>query len=348
MRRDQLPPHKTATYVLPGYKTVYVSVPKAACTSLKWLVAELQGEDLERFYRSRSREVARAMTIHRRERFFRTPMLHQLPDEELAAISPGDGWFVFAVVRHPAARIWAGWQSKFLLREPRWMEEFGGESWLPRLPASTDDVRDEFARFVAALAADPEQAVLRDRHFLPQARLVGAATPYTRIYDTSEIPALLDDLGAHLRAHGWEGTLELRQFNETPLAPLASAFGPEVTAGIQSLYASDFERFGYADPHPPAIANGAGAKTYPPELLRAVGLLAERAERTGDIALLAQGFAGERRELAERNKALAEENKALRAERKQLRAENRRLHSRKGIGALAGRVRRKLARRDGT
>jgi hypothetical protein len=52
MRRDQLPPHKTATYVLARYKTVYVSVPKAACTSLKWLVAGLQGESPERFYRS--------------------------------------------------------------------------------------------------------------------------------------------------------------------------------------------------------------------------------------------------------------------------------------------------------
>jgi hypothetical protein len=45
MRRDQLPPHKTATFVMPAYKAVYVSVPKAACTSLKWLVAGVQGED---------------------------------------------------------------------------------------------------------------------------------------------------------------------------------------------------------------------------------------------------------------------------------------------------------------
>jgi hypothetical protein len=41
MLREHLPPHKTATYVLPRYKTVYVSVPKAACTSFKWLVAGL-------------------------------------------------------------------------------------------------------------------------------------------------------------------------------------------------------------------------------------------------------------------------------------------------------------------
>jgi hypothetical protein len=148
MRRDQLPPHKTATYVLPDHKVVYVSVPKAACTSLKWLIAELQGEDPERFHRSRSREVGRAMTIHRRDLWQHTPMLHQLPDEKLEAISPDEGWFIFAVVRHPSARLWAAWQSKFLLREPRWIDEFADAPWLPRVPRSTGDVTEDFRRFV--------------------------------------------------------------------------------------------------------------------------------------------------------------------------------------------------------
>src|SRR3954470_19716052 len=94
MRRDQLPPHKTATYVMPAYKAVYVSVPKAACTSLKWLVAGVQGEDPERFHRSLSREVARSLCIHRRGMWQHTPMLHALSEEELAAID--ESWFVFA------------------------------------------------------------------------------------------------------------------------------------------------------------------------------------------------------------------------------------------------------------
>jgi hypothetical protein len=66
MQRDQLIRHKTAAYVMRRHKAVYVSVNKAACTSLKWLVAGLQGEDPARFHRSLSREVGRAMTIHRR------------------------------------------------------------------------------------------------------------------------------------------------------------------------------------------------------------------------------------------------------------------------------------------
>lgn len=334
MRRDQLPPHKTATYVLARYKTVYVSVPKAACTSLKWLVAELQGEDPERFHRSLSREVGRAMTIHRRDLWRHTPMLHQLPDEELAAISPDDGWFVFAVVRHPSARVWAAWQSKFLLREPRWIDEFAGAPWLPRVPRSTQDVVEDFGRFVESIAHDPSQPVMRDRHFMTQRELVTpAATPYTNVYETGQIPQLLEDLGAHLRAQGWEGTLALGQSNETPLPPLASLFTPPVTEAIRSVYGVDFDAFGYADIVP---ANTDPADEYPRSVLVAVGLLAERDERLGDLAVRAQS-------LLEGNRALRSERKALRKETKALRNENGALRTRPGIRSVARRVYRKLS-----
>src|SRR6188472_1493268 len=91
MRRDQLPPHKTATYVMPRWRAVYVSVNKAACTSMKWLVAGLQGERPEQFHVSMSREVGRAMTIHKRSLWEHTPMLHRLPRARLEAISPEAG-----------------------------------------------------------------------------------------------------------------------------------------------------------------------------------------------------------------------------------------------------------------
>ncbi len=327
MRRDQLPPHKTATYVLARYKTVYVSVPKAACTSFKWLIAELQGEDPARFHRSLSREVSRAMTIHRRDLWQRTPMLHELPEEELAEISPDNGWFVFAVVRHPSARVWAAWQSKFLLREPRWIDEFSGAPWLPRVPHSTQDVVEDFGGFVESIASDPTQPVMSDRHFMTQRELVTPArTPYTKVYETAEIPRLLEDLGAHLRAQGWEGTLALEQSNETPLAPLASLFTPAVTEGIRSVYGGDFEAFGYSDPVPPKTDP---ADEYSRAVLVAVGLLAQRGERLGDLAVRAQ--------------SQLDNNRALRSERKALRKENKALRARPRIRSAVRRVYRKLS-----
>src|SRR5215207_104575 len=341
MRRDQLPPHKTATYVLPRFRTVYVSVPKAACTSLKWLIAGLQGEDHERFHRSLSREVARSMTIHRRALWQNTPMLHELSDDELTAISPDDGWFVFAVVRHPTARLWSAWQSKFLMREPRWMEEFADAPWLPRVPQSTQDVVEDFGRFVESIARDPSQPVMRNRHFLTQSELVAPErTPYTKVYETGELPRLLDDLGTHLGAQEWEGSLALTESNEMPLAPLASIFTPALTDAIRSVYSVDFKAFGYPDVVP-GKTDPAGE--YPHPLLVAVARLAERGERLGDLAVRANRLADGNRALRSDIRTLRRERKSLRSQNRALHGENKALRDRPGIRSLVRRVRHKLA-----
>lgn len=272
--------------MLPRWKVVYVAVPKAACTSLKWLVADLQGEDRERFFGVLTREVGRELTIHRRRRWQHTPTLHDLSSDELAAISPERGWFVFAVTRHPTARLWSAWESKLLLREPKWVERFAGEAWFPRLPKTTREVIEDFVRFVGAIAADPDQKIMRDRHFLPQSRLLTPdRTPYTHVYETREIPRLLEHLEEHLRANGWEGTLTLPPSNASPLRPLPAVFTPEVTDAIGRVYAEDFERLGYERVRPDTLEE---ADEYDASALRAVARIAERGERIGDLALHAQ------------------------------------------------------------
>lgn len=329
MERSELPPHKSATYVLPDWNVVYVSVPKAACTSIKWLIADLQGESADRFYAAVTREVGRAMTIHRRRRWQHTPMLHQLSDDELAPIAPDRGWFVFAVVRHPSARVWSAWQSKFLLREPKYLERFGDEPWFPRLPRTTQDVVEDFQRFVGSLADEPEQRVMGDRHFRPQSELLTPGrTPYTKIYETREIPQLLDDLAAHLRGRGWEGSLALAASNETPLRPLGSMFTPEVTTALGEVYREDFERFPYEDVVPDSLEP---ADEYDESVLRAIGRLAERAERIGDLALRAQRLAA-----ANRAKQREIENLTRRVERL--------TKSRDGHDGVAHKVRRRMSR----
>ena len=299
MRRDQLPPHKTATFVMPRHKAVYVSVNKAACTSLKWLVADLQGENREHFYSSLSREVSRSMTIHRRQLWQRTPMAAKLPPEELAEISPENGWFIFAVVRHPTARLYSGWQSKLLMREPWWAQRFAEAPWFPRVPQTHEELAEAWLAFARSVIADPAQDIMRNRHFAPQqGLLVPDRMPYTRIYETGEIGQLLKDFDAHLRGLGWEGTLELRRANETPLKPLASLFPQDVLDGMREVYAADFEAFGYDDPMPPRAGDGAA---YPQSALDEIARLVERAERVNDLVLRARRFKREAADTAARS-----------------------------------------------
>ena len=273
---------------MPRWRAVYVSVNKAACTSMKWLVAGVQGERPEQFHISMSREVGRAMTIHKRSLWKRTPMLHRLPDAKLEQISPEAGWFIFAVVRHPAARVWSAWQSKLLLREPAWYERFGGEPWFPRVPTSTEEIGEDFARFVQFMEEQPDHPMVRNRHVAPQMRLlVPDAMPYSRIYGTREIPQLLSDFETHLRAQGWQGTLVLPNSNETPLRPLASFFTDPVRERIRRVYAEDFERFGYADDLPDGVDR---SERYSSAALGEVTRLIERAERINDVILRARTF----------------------------------------------------------
>ena len=338
MIRSELPPNKTATYVMSRWKTVYVSVPKAACTSLKWLVADLQGEDPERFYQAMSRETGRSMTIHHRARWQRTPMLNELSDEELAEIHPDNGWFVFGVVRHPSARLWSGWQSKFLLREPHFVAHYPEAPW-PRLPEGTSDVVEDFQSFVRTLEREPGQAIFHDRHFRSQSRLLrDDKVPYSRIYRTAEIGELMRDLEAHLRPFGLEEMPGLRRSNETPLLPVASLFTPQVNATIARHYEADFERFGYPDVVPEALS---GSPEYTPELLAEVGRLVERGERIGDLYLLAQQ---QRRRQREEFRAMRRRHREAAVRSAEASSTLRRVQGR--AGRLARRGLRAARRRD--
>lgn len=334
MIRTELPPNKTATYVMKQWKTVYVSVPKAACTSLKWLVADLQGEDAGHFYQALSQETGRSMTIHHRARWQRTPMLTELSDDELTEIHPDNGWFVFGVVRHPSARLWSGWQSKFLLREPHFVAHYPEAPW-PRLPASTSDVVEDFQSFVSTLGREPEQPIFGDRHFRSQSRLLrDELVPYSRIYKTAEIGALMGDLEAHLKPFGLEEMPELRRSNETPLLPVAALFTPEVNAVIEQHYGVDFARFGYPDVVPETLSP---APEYTPELLAEVGRLVERGERIGDLYVMAQ---------QQRRRLRQELRDVRRAHRRQLvRAVPAAPTTLQRARGKAGRVTRRVARR---
>jgi hypothetical protein len=280
MKRSQLPPNKSATYVLPRWKTVYISVPKAACTSLKWLVADLQDESPERFYNTLSRETGRSMTVHHRYRWKHTPTLHELSDEQLEEIRPDNGWFVFAVVRHPSTRLWSGWQSKFLLGEPRFRAMYPDAPW-PRIPQTTKEVVEGFQDFVRAMDEERHRSLFHDRHFRAQTRLLQVdQMPYSRIYQTSQINVLLEDLADHLEPLGLDTMPLLHRSNETPLRPIRSLFDDQTMEIIGRQYASDFDHFDFGDVLPPHLLEW---EEYPEELLAEIGRLIERAERIDDL-----------------------------------------------------------------
>jgi len=299
MRRDQLPAEPKRGYVLPQHKVVYVSTPKAACTSMKWVIAALAGEDLQRFGEVVIRPgTTPAAIIHPRRFWQRTRQLHNLPRKLLTDIDGANGWHIFAIVRHPTSRLWSAWQDKLLLRDPHMTRKIP-ESLVPPLPQSTADVTEAFQAFVASMADASCEDVMADPHFLPQHLVLAAERmPYTRIYTTAEMDQAMHDLQEWVSANGGGRVPALQSSNDTPLRPLRSMFTDDVLAKIRDVYAVDFQTwFSEADLVPPGTLDD---REYAPTQLAEVGRLVQRHRRIGQLTTLAE--------------RLQQENEALRAE----------------------------------
>ncbi len=234
------------TYLALDAKVLFESLNKNACTSLKWMMADLAGEDLDTFRAGWQPFIAESEAVHNRALWKASPMLDKLPPEQRAAISPDNGWFIFAVVRDPRLRLFSAWQNRLLMENPIG-QQYRDEWWYPRHPLTRESVIEDFAKFVELFEKEPDHKLrAKDPHFRDQVELlVEHAVPYTRIYEISEMSQLRADLSAHLVAQGRSGELYLPKANPTPLRANGALFENGVKEQIERSYAADFERFGH-------------------------------------------------------------------------------------------------------
>ena len=236
---------KRRVFVLPEYQVAYVSVPKNACTSVKWVMADLAGEDLDRIRRGRiGFNPTRAAQVHDRTTWQRMRDVGDLDPAVRARIAPEEGWFVFGVLRDPRLRLFSAWQDKYLLRSPGYWEHWDDPAQ-PPVPRTAEDIVDSFARFVADVTSTPGHEALDDGHFLSQVHALNLdKVRYSRLYDMSELGGMMTDLNLHLAAHGHPGEVTLGRTNKSPFEPAGELFAGGVREAIEGLYADDFAAFG--------------------------------------------------------------------------------------------------------
>jgi hypothetical protein len=234
------------TYLAPNAKVMFESLNKNACTSLKWMMADLAGEDLDTFRAGWQPFIAESEAVHNRTLWKASPKLDKLPREQRIAINPDNGWFIFAVVRDPRLRLFSAWQNRLLMENPIG-QQYRDEWWYPRHPLTRESVLEDFAKFVDLFEKEPDHKLrTKDPHFRDQVELlVEDSVPYTRIYEISEMTQLQADLSAHLEAQGLSGELHLPKANPTPLRAIGALFENGVKEQIERIYAADFERFGH-------------------------------------------------------------------------------------------------------
>ncbi|WP_235734616.1 sulfotransferase family 2 domain-containing protein [Nocardioides alcanivorans] len=217
--RDDVRRSRHKAVVLPDHKIVYVTNLKVACSTLKWMLFDLEGRDESALLRSTKPRPTRSQTIHDHDLWGDTPRL-TLRDGQG---DPDRGWFVFTVIRDPRPRVWSAWQSKLLAGNPNYLHRGEPDQpWWPRTPETPADVIDDFHRFLAASAKEGRKLhrVGRDGHFRPQSDLLHKpGLTYTGVYDLPDLPVLLADLQQHLDGLGLGPLPPLRRENETPSPP---------------------------------------------------------------------------------------------------------------------------------
>jgi hypothetical protein len=229
------------TIVLPEHRVLFLPVPKAGCTSVLWLLAELAGIPAERFARSSLAEVTPALTVHDMGRWTG----HRLADfegDERERVLREDGWLRFTIVRDPVRRLWSAWETKLLLREPRFVDAFGDQPWFPRLPERPADLVEDFRRFVAALRDESAE----DVHWAVQHDLV-SRLPLTHVGRVERFGETLALLREHVSGR-WPG--DPQRENRTPVPMPSDAYDEAGAEVLRERYAKDLEAYGYEVPVP--------------------------------------------------------------------------------------------------
>ena len=232
------------TVVLPELRVLYLPIPKAGWTTVLWLLAEISGIPAETFEHSTLPGVSPALTVHDMSLWGPGRRLADYEGDERERVLTEEGWLRFSVVRDPAPRLWSAWQSKLLLREPRFLADYGNEPWFPRVPSDAMDAVEDFRRFVGAVAAG--EAV--DVHWCVQHDLVDRLA----LNHVGRLESLADTLEL-LKAHVPEGLwpAETRHENRTPLPLPPGVFDADAADALNRHYAVDFDEYGY-DPAQPA------------------------------------------------------------------------------------------------
>jgi hypothetical protein len=231
---------RSHTVVLPRQRVLFLPMPKAACTSVLWTLAELAGMTPEDFEGSTLPEPSAALTVHDMNAWAPDHRFARYEGEARRRILEED-WLRFTVVRDPWHRLWSAWVSKLLLREPRFVATHGEQPWFPREPESAAAIVEDFRRFVAAVGAGEAE----DVHWAVQHEL-SSQLPLTHVGRAERMGETMRLLHEHVGSE--PGPAELR--NASPLTLPPDAYDAETAETVRRSFAADFAAFGYDDEPP--------------------------------------------------------------------------------------------------
>ena len=268
------------------HKLFYVATPKVACTSIKWWFAALEGHAQALRGITDSGETGPDMIIHDSFHRVAPDVTHLAPEALLEPLS-SDSYFRFAVVRNPYKRVFSAWQQKLLVREPLQIKPYLESDFFHRRIASQADIATAFEVFLEHPAIN-EAPSFWDVHWVPQATLLRPDlinySQLVQIENAKELSlALAERLG-----ESTPNPFESRRANESLIPYLAELITARSSELIRSLYADDFDTFGYSKVVPEG--KEAFSKDQFDLALKAIDLVRGRHKRLGERSLQITGL----------------------------------------------------------
>jgi hypothetical protein len=221
----------------PSLKLLYVEDPKVASTTIKYLLQAAEQEALGEAPREFNRQL-----IHDRK-VSPLPSIWKMSEQDYADAMHGNRYFRFTIVRNPYERLLSCYLSKVAKNMPQRAQILALRKGIPVAAAMQLDDLVSFGDFLETIAQQSVRAM--DGHWRPQAdQLLLGVVNYDFI---GRYERLADCLG-YLKAQFFPSSTVLipGATNSTGSSSLLGQYyDRQCVDRVQSLYADDFEIFGY-------------------------------------------------------------------------------------------------------
>ena len=224
-------------------KVMYLPTPKAACTTIKLMLATAEGSHRpEMADRLAVMHVSRAQTIHHPEVHGLT-RLADLSARERATVLTSPEWLRVASVRDPVARAYSAWENRIFMRAHRRTKTIIELAHDVTVDGRID-VAASFAHFAKVLG-EHAGTFMTDHHFQPQARLVHPeAIDYGQLVRVDQ-PGEIDALARLLSERSGKQVTATR-LNEGLGVKVDRVCDVHTANRLMATYVTDYDTFGFA------------------------------------------------------------------------------------------------------
>ena len=230
-------------------KVLYLPTPKAACTTIKLMLATAEGSHRPEIAdRLAVMHVSRAQTIHHPD-VHGLLRLSDLSASERKNVLSSPDWLRVASVRDPVSRAYSAWENRIFMRAHRRTKEVIELAHDVHVDGKLD-LAASFAHFAKVLGEHAD-VFMTDHHFQPQVRLVCPdAVDYGRLVRVDQ-PGEIDALAGLLSERSGKAITATR-LNEGLGVKVERVCDVHTANRLMATYAMDYETFGFARRNWPA------------------------------------------------------------------------------------------------